>query len=253
VNKFFKKGKMKAIILIVAAILACCSASAQTTNITFTNKTGEVFTNAPVMSFTATTVYYETPSGGGGVKLSDLPPALQKLFNYDPAKAAAERAAKAERTRALAVRQAAEREAISQASAAKAWREKVGKTKVAIYGKIIQRLDIGLLVDGGSEERGVTYSSWSTKASTGYGTSQHIAFSRPDGTPGAWGICLLIGPARGIDGEMVNTNAYPDGTYTYKTITGAQKTIRRYNMDPAAVQTIASPEELDSIINRVPE
>jgi hypothetical protein len=76
---------MKFIFINILSILASASASAQIT-ITFTNKAGEVISNAPLITMTGTMLFYETPSGGGDVKLAELPPALQKQIGYEPGK-----------------------------------------------------------------------------------------------------------------------------------------------------------------------
>src|ERR1044071_5463387 len=55
-----------------------------------TLKVGEAtYTNVTVTSVSATEIFFIHSRGGGNAKLKNLEPALQKMFHYDPAKAAA--------------------------------------------------------------------------------------------------------------------------------------------------------------------
>jgi thiol-disulfide isomerase/thioredoxin len=49
----------------------------------------ETYTNVTVTSVSATQIFFIHSRGAGNAKLKDLEPALQKMFHYDPAKAAA--------------------------------------------------------------------------------------------------------------------------------------------------------------------
>src|SRR5579862_2107231 len=51
---------------------------------------GETYSNVTVIKVSATDVYFISDKGLANAKLQNLDPALQKHFNYDPAKAAAE-------------------------------------------------------------------------------------------------------------------------------------------------------------------
>src|SRR6266571_7156845 len=48
----------------------------------------EIYSNVTVTSVTATDLYFMHSRGFGNAKLKNLDPDLQKLFHYDPAKAA---------------------------------------------------------------------------------------------------------------------------------------------------------------------
>jgi hypothetical protein len=61
----------------------------QTNLITFTNKGGEVISNAPIISTSAVDLFYEIPGGGARVHLADLPLEVSARFGYNPLKAKA--------------------------------------------------------------------------------------------------------------------------------------------------------------------
>lgn len=213
--------------------VAWASSAFGQTNITFTNKSGEVISNAVVVRWTLSMLYYETAAGGGGVKLADLPVFLQKRFDYSETNAALEQRVVALKNRLAALRAVDELQAAKDAAQAKAWRAKLDKTKVGIAGKVVQKIADGLLINSGAD--------------FSYNTAW---WAMPDGTPGACGICLLVGYSGAVDGEGVLVEAYPNGTYQYTTVMGAAKTVRRYEFDPAAVLTPATPEEMSKITNR---
>ena len=60
----------------------------QQPNWTWTTSTGLVYRNVKVVRVEADAVTIVHSDGGGRIRLSTLPPDLQKLFNYDPAAAA---------------------------------------------------------------------------------------------------------------------------------------------------------------------
>jgi hypothetical protein len=227
--------KLKLIIICLAAW--AFSSKADTNFITFTNVDGAVISNAPILSVNAVDVFYELPTGGGRVHLADLPTNLQARFGYDPAKANAAKAARSAKEHAEAQQTAATRHRVALDLSEKLFLEKVRQTKVGIYGRVIQTIREGLLVESGSEASYNTLNWW-----------------LGDGSPGANGTCLFVGypGPRVVDGEIVNAAAYPDGFFTYTTVSGAQKTVRRYNFDPEWVLEVATPREMSLITNRPP-
>jgi hypothetical protein len=78
---------MKTIIATIG-LLVTISAPAQTTLPTFTAG-GRSYSNARVISSNAVEITIMHDGGGGKIALTNLPPELQKMFPYDPEKAAA--------------------------------------------------------------------------------------------------------------------------------------------------------------------
>jgi hypothetical protein len=227
-------AKKHAVVLVVVLLLAI-GAYAQTNLITFTNKAGEVISNAPIISVNAIDLFYEVPGGGARVHLADLPPDLQQRFGYDPVKAqaATQKIQEIHQAQAAAAVDAAQ--SAAETKARQAYMAKVLKTKVNVYGRIIQNLADGtMLVDSGSECFG------------------YEMFCAQDGTPGAWGICLLVGCNKGIEGEKVNVIAYPNGVYSYTTVSSASKTVRRYTLNPNWVMQPASESDMQLITHGFP-
>src|SRR5437867_9638118 len=56
----------------------------------------EYYTNVTVTSVSATEIFFIHSRGGGNAKLKNLDPALQKMFHFDPAKAAAKQSEEAQ-------------------------------------------------------------------------------------------------------------------------------------------------------------
>jgi len=74
--------------------LALVFSSAQANEVTLSSlEVGEnIYTNVTVVSVTATDVYFSHSRGIGNAKLSELEPALQQRFHFNPEKAAAQEA-----------------------------------------------------------------------------------------------------------------------------------------------------------------
>jgi hypothetical protein len=234
--------------LILFLLTACLSSIAQTNTITFTNQYGDVVSNAVVIKVSANTLLYRIPSGGGAVKLANLPPDLQQRFGYDPEKAAAlDRKEQQDRAADLQQRMA------WAAADAKYNRLKnqLEQGRRRIRGKVLQRISEGLLVDSGAAT--IAYAE-----ETHYGTS-------PDGDPISWGggtiaegktpgeealslVLLQDFPDPNMtDGGYVDIMAYPVGLYTYETVNQSSKTVRIFsaNLD-TAIKTLALKEQQSS-------
>jgi hypothetical protein len=217
--------------------VAFAHASSQTKFITFTNKTGEVITNAAVLSWNTVDLFYEVPGGGARVHFTDLPPDIQKRFGYDPVKGQSDAQREAIRKKYIADdiadRRAIDAERLTAQREQSQLMEAVSATKVGIYGRIIQKMEDGtMLVDSGSVF--LDGGKWHEN----------------DGTPGVWGTCLLVGYSQGVDGETVHVVAYPDGEWTYTTVTGAARTVRRFQYNPNAVSHVASQDDIQHMTNR---
>jgi hypothetical protein len=226
---------MKVAVLI---LLMAVSAQAQTnTNtapifISFTNSTGDFITNAEVTKVLPNKLYYEIPSGGGCVRLDALPAAERAQFNYDPY--AANQADTDE-----ALKKKREQQYLADVAAQKAL--EMGKAECAqsrktVSGKVIQKIEEGLLVDSGREaldEVGVTTSHYYANGDASGGTTDAVF----EGTkPGATclGLVLLEDDPdydQIVDDNLVQAIAYPDGQFTYTTANNSSKTIRRFTMD----------------------
>jgi hypothetical protein len=221
--------------IIAFFLCVAVSAIAETNTLTFTNKAGGVIKDAPIISFNAKDVFYRIGSGGGTVHLADLPADLQKRFNYNRTNAAAfEKKAAAHKQAMIAqLADAGNIQEINRLS--KSMLDDVKKTKMYITGRIIQRLDRRLLVDSASEFSRIggpplygRISSWTV-----------------GGVPVYDGTCILTGYfSSAIDGDVVSTVAYPNGTYTYTAVSGAEKTVRRFTVNPDDVSTLTTDADM---------
>jgi cytochrome c biogenesis protein CcmG/thiol:disulfide interchange protein DsbE len=85
----------------ISKILACLFlravlAGAADVKLPFLKTDSETYSNVTVTSTTATDIYFIHSRGLGNAKLKSLDPELQKMFHYDPTKAAAKAAQQAE-------------------------------------------------------------------------------------------------------------------------------------------------------------
>ena len=232
------------------AILFLCLVTriqAQTNFITFTNKSGEAVINAEVLTFNAIDVFYKTPSGGDRVHLADLPSDIQFRFGYD--RIESESAAKAEeaRKKQLAIDESNFEIAANQLRADQESRRLLEKTKMCVEGRIIQRLETGLLVESASRQRDNAAdeprSGYNSSGAWTTGYSERSWFV--DGLPLYDGLCLLTDAHVGfIDGDTVKAACYPNGTYEYTTVSGGGKTVRKFTTNPALVINPASSNEM---------
>ena len=212
--------------------------------ITFTNREGRAFTNAEVFKVDPSGIFFRyAGTSVGRIEFPDLPANIQKQLGYDPAKAAdflVEQKRK-ETAQKMAQQERAKNYA-AQLAAQKRLRE-VALTRIGIRGKIIQKTAEGLLVNSGSEEWSrISAAERAMGASPGGGGA--VIFACFDG------VCLLTdfaGADKMVDGEVVETSAYPNGQYTYTTVQNASKTVRRFTANPAKVVSLASPEEMKAM------
>ena len=224
---------MKTPILILLA--TCMAATAQTnTCITFTNKSGDVISNAEVVEVHVSKLTYRIPSGGGMVKLADLPPQLQERFGYDAAKADA--ADKKEREDRAAELQKAT--AISAAMAKyDGLKNQLIQGSRRVDGKVLQKISVGLLVESGDFGR-----SFKEYHEDVYGTRGGIMTE--GSSPGAEALNLVLlqdyPDSSMADDGHVDIIAYPVGLYTYESVGKSQKTVRKFscNLD-TAIRTLA--------------
>ncbi|MDB6121822.1 MAG: hypothetical protein JWQ71_815 [Pedosphaera sp.] len=79
---------MRFIILILLNLAFSTLLSAAEEKLPMLKVGSEVYSNVTVTSVTAKDIYFTYPKGMGNAKLKNLEPAMQKHFNYDPAKVA---------------------------------------------------------------------------------------------------------------------------------------------------------------------
>ena len=205
--------------------------------ITFTNKAGTLVSNAEVVKVDANKLIYRIPSGGGTVKLSDLPPALQEQFGYNAKKAAAvdENEQKA---------RAAD---LQQRAAMAATQEKYNRLKARLVqgsrrvdGKILQKISDGLLVQSGDHGRALREYREDVYGARGGTMTEGNA-------PGAEALSLVLlqdyPDPNMVDDGHVDVIAYPIGLYSYDSVGKSQKTVRKFscNLD-TAIRTLALEE-----------
>lgn len=190
---------------------------------------GKCYTNATVSKLNCAMAMVTWDDSGVQVAITNLPLELQRRYGYDAI--AAQWHFLLDDSRNMLTQQLLDKqktaaaEALSRTRANQANYDAVVSTKVCLWGRIIQKMSDGtMLVDAGSESR--------------YG------YRGSDGSPGAYGTCLLIGYSNGVDGELLNVIAYPDGEWTYTTVTGASKTVRRFQLYGGMVTHIATPDDI---------
>lgn len=201
--------------------------------ITFTNKGGDVVSNAAVLSWNAVDVFYEVPGGGSRVHISDLPTDLQQAFKYNRKKADIFKAREQSRQGIIAAEKSVAGERLAAQVANAKFADSVKATKVAVCGRVIQKMNDGtLLVDSGSAYYGQNW--WYTS----------------DGIKGVWGTVLVVGDSQAVDGDTVCLTVYPDGEWTYTTVTGASKTVRRFQCYGGLVTHVVTEEEVQRMTTR---
>ncbi len=194
---------------------------------------GRDYHNVTVTQVDADRVHIMFDGGLGTLMLADLPPDLKKAFNFDPD------AAKKAQVQREADQQASERgyaaldAARAKEEAARAAKEATAtrlanRPKAYLMGAVLQKVpDVGLLVDCEMPE--VTADS---SASIGGGGNVYVPQTGcPKGVNQAYGTFLLTGypnEASLVDGSAIKTVAFANGTYSYTSVTGANKTVASY-------------------------
>ncbi|MGB7749394.1 MAG: hypothetical protein WBN75_19140 [Verrucomicrobiia bacterium] len=199
---------MKTLITLLLASVGIASAQTNTNSapifISFTNTVGEYITNAQVVSLAPNKLVYRAADGlgGGTIRLEKLPPELQAKLNYDPDEA--NKADQIDNDRKAADR---EKQAIAQFQANEQARrdeayQKILKHRVYITGKIIQKIDDGLLL--------------SCPVDDGYMTILLRNHPRYD---------VLAAQ------DEVQIYGFPLGTYSYTTVNNSKNTIHDWTCD----------------------
>ena len=227
--------------------------------ITFTNRDGNVVSNAEVLQIFPNKLVWEQNPGTisenpGVVKLSDLPPDLQVRFGYDAQKAAAADEKEKRDLAALRQRIAANAAALSkqQAEAAAALEtynrlaNQLEQGRRRIRGQVLERIPEGLLVDSGA-----AYIADKQK--------WHYSINAQGNEIGSRDLTVVEGNAPGSEAlslvllqdypsaNMINAVdivAYPVGLYTNATSNTIFKTVRKFSCNfDAAIKELAAKEQ----------
>jgi predicted SnoaL-like aldol condensation-catalyzing enzyme len=196
---------------------------------------GKDYHNVKVTKVDADKVHIMYDGGIGSVNLADLPPDLQKKFNYDPA--AAKTAANAEAQRqAEADRQLAIEEKQNQKIAAAQDAKDESDQKQADLAKKASNISVQVvqvLPDGILCEKQVTNyvnrgGGVSTDRSDGFGKAP--AGGGMVATMVGSGVIIFVqsAPSGLTDEQKISVHAYRDGTYSYTDTQGAQRTVEKW-------------------------
>lgn len=181
------------------------------TPFTLTNSVGNLITNAVLVKLMPNKFIYKFPSGGGGMaRLDSLPKDLQEKFGYNPTNAAAADEADVEKQQAELVEMETERQqAIYQ--------DKVRRTTTYVKScemhwvvTVIQNVPDGLLV------------------------------RCPDDTTA---LIVDLNKDTVTDDERIEGRFYPYGVYSYESVNGSKKTVRKLtpNLDHAVSYKLTNP------------
>ena len=235
---------MKKLLIVLATVSALAGHAEDLGTLTFNKQDGTAIKEAKVVKVEPTRVVYLTPDGGGSVALSNLPPDLQVRFNYNPTNEAA--AALIAQRKKLA--EAAAVQARQDQLAASGLRNQVAASAQYVQGKVVQKLNPGLLVDCGDkrvwESGQYTRTGRYSSSYTSGGYSEALSFH---GLRLAKGLVFItFSPAlqKLVDGDIVSLPAFPAGEYKYTTVQNARSTIRRFSpsIDEAILLLLEPPE-----------
>jgi hypothetical protein len=191
---------------------------------------GKTYHNVTVSKVDPDKVHIMYDGGIGSVNLADLPPDLQKKFNYDPSAAKAAASAEAQRQAEVDRQLAIEEKQNQKIEAAQASKDEVDQKQADLVKKasnfsvqVVQVLPEGILC----EKQTVEYSTGpeSLSQSEGFGP-------RPAATASVVGtgvLAFIEGAGSGFtDGQRVSVHAYRDGTYSYTDTQGALRTVEKW-------------------------
>jgi len=199
--------------------------------LTFTNKSGKVYTNALVTSVSQDRVIWRDGASGGSVRLTDLPAAVQKRFGYDSAKAANVESQRADNA---ALRREAFAKAKDEALRTAELKKKTDEVEAArrlIAGSILQVLDDGILVRHGTMGNEIIRQAQQRAGGRSYGSlnTELVMITEVD-------------TSNLVDGANARAWVYPLGTYSYTSVGGGMKTIKKYTMNKeTALRAVQAP------------
>lgn len=231
-----KPAKICLVVICLIAPRLGAQTNIDTTPFAFTNSSGLVVTDAVATRVFPNKIYFRHSFGIGSARLENLSPELQQRFNYNPAKAAAadQQEAIAKKQQMVAAEKSREQHAV-QTRIQTAQQALIQRSRT-ISGKIIQKIPEGLLVDSGREDIDqVGHTDVEFNARGDMSTSKTVTLQEGD-TAGALclGLVLLADHPRYnqlVDDNVVVVLAYPDGQFSYKAVSGGQKTVRKFTAD----------------------
>jgi hypothetical protein len=227
---------VKNLVLLLFASLAWAASAQSGPVISFTNAAGEVIASARVVKVFPNKIIYLTASGAGTIRLDELPPALQKKFGFNPTNAAAADAREEvdEQARDQAVYD--HQLLASRQYAVEILRNRVFQTCRIIWGRVVQKLPGGLLVDSGEDPLpGVVTGEPEFEPNGDMGTTGRTEADEVN-EPGAkcTGLVFLTDDpqsATAVVGDYVQVLAYRNGNYVYRPASGGPKSVRKFTAD----------------------
>lgn len=215
--------------------------------ISFSNSVHGAVRGAAIRSIDPTRIIYSSGGGSGGaVQLQDLPPDLQLKFGYDLTTVEKlEQQQNELKQRQLAAKVVQAKTAQQKATMA-AQRAQVIAMRRVIYGKILQKTSLGFLMNSGEY--------YETGSSSGWTHAKNKALRNLE----FYGDAILMAhpQERGlVDNDYIEIIAYPIGSYTYETVTGATRTIRAFtcNLDDAVTRWQTGQLEINSLKSKSKE
>jgi hypothetical protein len=227
---------MRNLLLFLFASLTL-SAFAQTNPvISFTNATGNYIADARVVKIFPNKIIYLTASGGGTIQLDALPPSLQKKFGFNPTNAATADT-KDEIDEQIKEQALYDKQLMaSQQFQVEALRNRAFQTCRIIWGRVVQKLPGGLLVDSGEEPVAEVVKSEPDFEAHGNMTTTYKTEADEAKEPGAEcrGLVFLTdlpeSNSIGVD-DYVQILAYRSGQYSYRPTSGGQTALRKFTAD----------------------
>lgn len=222
------KGDWKAKVIhtaLVGIFLVATNTVAQTNSFTFTNVMGEAIRVEPIRVQDGRLIY-RNESGGGSIRMGELPADIQKQFGYDQREAAVANAQE-RRRKELADMQAARD--LAAAARLQEYREitrKVEETRTVIWARVMQRLDGGLLIDADSVRE-----SESELRRIGTHIEGHNGEKVRNSAEGIIMLCDYSKEKMTADGDKFAVIGFPIGFYEYSSVGAGKKTVRRYTTD----------------------
>jgi histone H3/H4 len=209
--------RMKLLIPIILCICLLRLNCAVAEPITFKTTDGKIYEKVTITKADQDGISIETDSGIEKIPFQRLPTELQKKFGYDPAKAAQQ----AQEAAAMHLKRLIEQ-------TPKQLAEQGEKKEFRIHGRVLQVIRDGLLVE--SQEfipRG------GGLASIGGGGNVYVppdpnGRGRPTEIYGSFLISGHPTQAKFADGDRIDVDAYENGTFAFKTVLGAQRTVKKY-------------------------
>jgi len=224
---------MKNLAWLLLASLTWSAAAQTNTVISFTNAAGKLIANAEVVRVFPNKLFYLAASGGGTIRLGDLPPALQRKFGYNPTNAATADTKDEVEEQAHLQAMYDHQLLASQLFQIEMFRHRVFKTCRIVWGGVVKKLPGGLLVDSGEEMVAPAVASEPEFEAHGNSTTTHKTEADEAREPGA--LCkgqVFLADYPGYDsavvGDYVQILAYRMGDYDYQAAPGGQKTVRKF-------------------------